>query len=829
MPAPEAQQALVGWEPVNSCIITAKFATKKMDIRLNIIQCYASTSDAEEERKDEFYQQLQVDRGGAKDMTILIGDFNAKIGSDNTGYEDIMGTHGLGHMNENGECFADLCALNQLVIGGSIFPHLRASTKPHGDSQTTERRTMIDHICISWKFRRSWQEVRVLRGADVSSDHHLVVTVVRLRLKKYTYASSNTRTRYNVGLFRNKDTQTAFQISFSNRFQLLQGLIDDREADLETHWEESKKLWRATCEEVLGKKKAQHKEWISADTIQRLETRKERKFTLNTSWTRAAKSKAQAEYTAADREVKRSIRKDKRDYIDQLASQAEEAASQVNFKDLYQTTKKLAGKFQQTDMPVKDKDRKPLTTVEVQLKRWTEHFRELLSHPAPELLPDIPPAEIELPISCEKPTKAEIKKAIMTLRNGKVAGPDGILAEAIKADIETTTSMLYSLFSKIWEKEEVPAQWREGIMIKLPKKGGFRDCNNYRGIMLLSVPGKVLNRIILERVRDAVDPKLRDQQAGFRRNRSCADQIASLRIIVEQSIEWNSTLYINFIDFEKAFDSVDREILWKLIRHYGVPDKIISLIQCTYKDLGSKIAHGGQLSESFEVKTGVCQGCLLSPFLFLLVIDWIMKTTTSGRNNGIQWTLWTQLDDLDFADDLALLSHSLSQMQDKTNCLETILAGTGLKINKKKTELMKINSTAHTPVTVRGEPIRKVDSFFYLGSAIDRQGGTDRDVTARIGKARAAFVMLKNIGASKKISTRTKLCIFSSNVKSVLLYGSETWRKTKTMLQKIQTFINTCLRCIYNIRWPEVISNEDLWERAGQEPVAKQILKRKWG
>ena len=98
-------------------------------------------------------------------------------------------------------------------------------------------------------------------------------------------------------------------------------------------------------------------------------------------------------------------------------------------------------------------------------------------------------------------------------------------------------------------------------MINLPKKGDLRDCNTYRGIMLLSVPGKVLNRIKLEKVREAVDPKLQDQQAGFRRNRSCTDQIASLRIIVQQLIEWNSTLNINFIDFEKAFDSMDREIL----------------------------------------------------------------------------------------------------------------------------------------------------------------------------------------------------------------------------------------------------------------------------
>ena len=99
----------------------------------------------------------------------------------------------------------------------------------------------------------------------------------------------------------------------------------------------------------------------------------------------------------------------------------------------------------------------------------------------------------------------------MTLRSGKAAGPDAIPAEAIKADMETVTNMLHSLFSKIWKKGEVLAQWKEGIVIKLPKKGDLRDCNNYRGIMLLSVPDKVLNRVLLERMKEAVDPKLRDQ------------------------------------------------------------------------------------------------------------------------------------------------------------------------------------------------------------------------------------------------------------------------------------------------------------------------------
>ena len=232
------------------------------------------------------------------------------------------------------------------------------------------------------------------------------------------------------------------------------------------------------------------------------------------------------------------------------------------------------------------------------------------------------------------------------------------------------------------------------------KKGNLRDCSTYRGIMLLSTPGTVLNRILLERMKEAVDPKLRDQQAGFWLNRSFADQIASLGTIVEQSREWNSPLYINFIDYEKAFDIVDRETKWKLLKHYGVPEKKISLIRCTFQDMSCRIPHAGQLSESYEVKTGVRQRCLLSPFLLILVIDWIMKTTTIGRNNGMQWILWTQLNDLEFAVDLALLSHNHSQMQDKTTLLETTSAGTGLKINRKKTELMKMNTTANASITV---------------------------------------------------------------------------------------------------------------------------------
>jgi len=214
-----------------------------------------------------------------------------------------------------------------------------------------------------------------------------------------------------------------------------------------------------------------------------------------------------------------------------LAKQAEEAAAKGNLKDLYMTTKKLSNKFQQTEKLVRDKHGNSLTTTEDQLKRWME--QDLLNRPPPESPPDIPPADTDLPINCNKPSKAEIMKAIATLKNGKAAVPDDIPAEAIKADSETAVNMLHDLLTNIWEEEEIPEDWKDGVLVKLPKKGDLRECNNYRGIMLLSVPGKVLNRILLDRIKDAVDPKLRDQQAGFRRNRSCADQIASLRIIIK--------------------------------------------------------------------------------------------------------------------------------------------------------------------------------------------------------------------------------------------------------------------------------------------------------
>jgi hypothetical protein len=204
-----------------------------------------------------------------------------------------------------------------------------------------------------------------------------------------------------------------------------------------------------------------------------------------------------------------------------------------------------------------------------------------------------------------------------------------------------------------------------------------------------------------------------------------------------------------------------------------------------------------------------------------------MKTVTRGKRNGIQWTLLNQLDDLDFADDLALLSHNHQEMQEKTTLLCETLAQLGLNIHRGKTKILRTSTTNREPIKLRDEALDEVESFTYLGSAVDKQGGTDADVKTRVSKARAAFIQLRNIWSSRVISRHTKIRLFDSNVKSVLLYGAETWRFTKVTVHKIQTFVNKCLRRIVFIRWPDTIRNIDLWQLTDQRPIEEEIVHEK--
>ena len=332
------QRTLRGWEAHGSRLLLASFSSSNRGININILQLYAPTNAASEEEKEEFYDQLQriTEKLPRKDVNIIMGDANAKVGSDNISYEEVMGKQGLGVMNDNGERFADFCSLNDLVIGGTIFPHkdIHKATWVSPDGGTENQ---IDHICISRKFRRSLQDVRVFRGADIGSDHHLVIATFQLKLKRYSRNPTTKRLKFQVNLLQGNKI-TDFGITLKNRFQPLEHLDED----METYWSQVKDSFISTCKEVLGEKDYKHKDWISQESLNRLSERREKKAAVNNSRTRNEKEAAQREYCDAAKEVKRSIKNDKEAFTNELAERAEKAARGGHMRTLYETTKVLA-------------------------------------------------------------------------------------------------------------------------------------------------------------------------------------------------------------------------------------------------------------------------------------------------------------------------------------------------------------------------------------------------------------------------------------------------------------------------------------------------------
>jgi hypothetical protein len=158
-------------------------------------------------------------------------------------------------------------------------------------------------------------------------------------------------------------------------------------------------------------------------------------------------------------------------------------------------------------------------------------------------------------------------------------------------------------------------------------------------------------------------------------------------------------------------------------------------------------------------------------------------------------------------------------MNQKVKYLIKIAKGACLKINSQKCKIMRINGKTTEGVEIEGEPVEELDEFCYLGSMVTKDGRAETDVNIRINNAKGAFALLRPLWRSKEISRNTKLRIFNTNVKYVLLYGCETWKITRTISHKLQSFVNTCLRTILNSRWPEVISNQDLW---GEKPSRSQ-------
>ena len=817
----KAKLCLTGWNPISDRIISLRLATKVR--HLTLIQVYAPTEQAPDDVKDAFYQQLAHTLNNVKksDIVVLMGDLNAQVGSLNENWEKVMGTQGLGTMNKNGELFAELCGNHDLVIGGTLFKHLNIH-KVTWVSPDRRTQNQIDHIAISGKWRSSLLDVRNRRGADVYSDHHLLTGLIRIKLSTHRKREPTAPRRLDISKL--KDSNIA-----QNFIQETRDIVSSRCRDddnVTQKWRNVSSAMQHAGERTLGFRNNERKEWISDNTWNIIEERKYWKGIVNSTNDPEVKNEAARKQNELEKKVKKAARADKRKFANELADQAQRAADSNNIRETYRIARRISGKPPDADKPLRAADGSLMTTDSDQSERWSTYFEELLNRP-PVAVAQSPVDPVRTRSFKESaPTPSEVKAAIKQLKNNKAPGADNIAAEMLKADVGTVTELLHPIIQEVWETEIIPEEFTDALIIKLAKKGDLTICSNWRGITLLNTINKILSIIIHERISKVLEPVIRKQQAGFRPHRSCIDNINTLRIIMEQSVELNSPLYLLFVDFKQAFDSLDRNVMWKILSSYGIPTKILNIIIGLYRSGKCRIVHRGKLGRWFTVDSGVKQGCVLSPLLFLIVLDWVMRKVNTGER-GIQWTLTERLEDIDFADDLALLAQRASDIEVTLRRLEKYAGQVGLKINATKTKFMRINTTTSCNLVIDGETIEEVESFPYLGSIL-AEDGADRDVDSRIGKARQAFISLNNIWNSTQLTRNLKIRFFKTNCVSVLLYGSETWRMTSKIENRIQVFVNRCLRRILKIRWPEKIRNEELWRRTNCEQMKAVIKRRKW-
>ncbi len=259
--------------------------------------------------------------------------------------------------------------------------------------------------------------------------------------------------------------------------------------------------------------------------------------------------------------------------LKQKISNSENAADRCKNKESWSLINDITGK-----------KKKPCNLVdggsrEGRLKSWRDHFTKLLGQP-----PEVPDEQVNVPIihpaqdiNIDPFTKEELEEARKKIKEGKAFGEDGVAPEVIKrVDLD---DIILEFCNKALVDGDIPDQWKHLNIVPVPKKGNLTKVDNYRGIALTSIVSKTLNRMILNRIKPALERILRINQNGFREGRSTTSHILGLRRILEGARDKNLTAVMLFVDFKKAFDSVHRGLLMKILLAYGIPQQIVSLIR----------------------------------------------------------------------------------------------------------------------------------------------------------------------------------------------------------------------------------------------------------
>ena len=784
--------------------------------KTTVVCIYSPTNSSPIEEIEDFYTTLRstIEQIPLHNFLVLAGDFNAKLGPEETMFSFNSKT------NRNGEMMSDFVQEFNLFISNTHF------MKPRGQMWTFEypsgARAQIDYIVFRKKWRNSVKDSRAYSSfSSVGSDHRIVSATVRLSLRSSKAAKPHPMKTIDwKEVSSNQVMSKQFSVEVFNRFDsLFNSEINSDNID-----EVYGNLIKSTEDVALStlpkkKSKTKSKPSHSPNVTQARNHLK----TISLAYHRSPSTSLKIQLINAKKNLDDAYLNAEADYINGKISQLSKEHIAKKHHLAWKTIKDLSGKNSGSSVRIKGGSAKK------RLENWSTHFQNLLGKsakvPDQDTLPRIPVSDT-LDINTSPFTISELKTATKQLKSSKAFGPDNIPAIIWKDEI--FHELLLKLCNHTFSTLQAPKIWHRSQIIPMPKKGDLSLVTNYRGISLMSIAAKIYNKMILNRIVPFVDPLLRKNQNGFRRGRSTLSQILCLRRIIEECKLSNRDLALVFVDFSKAFDSVDRERMFEILKLYGIPDKIVSAIKVLYSNTTSTILSPDGETSPFSILAGILQGDTLAPFLFIIVVDYVLRMSVDNiSSKGLEITPRRSsrypakhLTDTDFADDIALISESLANAQSLLNALEQASNCVGLYLNESKTEFFNMCHSDNDFIikTLNNTILNIVSDYVYLGSYIS---SSEKDFLTRKGMAWSACNAMHKIWTSH-LSRSFKLKIFQAAIEPILLYGSETWTLSKKLEKRLDGTFTRLLMRAQNLSWKRHPTKNEIY---GTLPPVSDIVK----
>lgn len=820
----EMRKNFIGFEPLGDRLCKIRF--KGYFRNISIISAYAPTEDASDEEKSVFYSNLDkaCNKVPKYDVLLILGDFNAKIGKE----DFLCGIAGMQSLHDetspNGILLVQFAESNQLLIRSTCFQHkdiYKGTWKTPGMGIVNQ----IDHILVSKRHASSVIDVKSARGPNCDSDHFMVKALFRERLSMVVKRNTFRGKLWNSEKLTQSQEAFEYQKVVTNKLIKAQETIEN--GNLEGKWQVFKESLVQSAEEVIGKKENIRNEgWFDQECKLWIDEKNKKRKVLLQRETR----QNYEQYKEARRKANQVIRMKKRNFIKANITKLEEFNFQNESKKFYQALKKMTKGFQPRVDACKDQNGSIIVEEEKVLDRWAEFFEDLLNVEENQLDENEKPAFLTAEPYIIKPSIDEIEEIIKQQRNGKAPGEDQMPVEFFKYGGKEMITLLHKIIIDIWDQEEIPKDWKKGLICPIFKNGDKMKCQNYRGITLLNVAYKIFSSLIQRRLSKYAEEILGDYQCGFRPGRGTTDQIFVLRQSMEKCFEYKQDLHILFIDFQQAFDSLNRNKMMYALEGYGIPKKLVKLISLTLQETTAKVIVGGKLSKEINISTGVRQGDAVSAVLFNLTLHEIMKDLSLEGS-----IIYKSYQVCAYADDIALVARSKNSLIEVFNILEKRSQGFGLKINEMKTKYMLMTSNSNIiiepTISVGNYSFQCVDKFCYLGSTVNNKNIISEEIYRRIMTGNRAYYCNLSLLKSSLLSRNTKLRLYKTLIRPVVTYGAESWTMSKANESSLRIFERKILRKIYGpVKEGEtwrIRTNQELEQISEREDIVRFIKSRR--